>query len=47
MTRYFADTFFYLALLSPGDEAHERAVRLNAKATGPSGHDAVGTHRTC
>ena len=34
MTRYFADTFFYLALLSPRDETHERAVRLNAKVTG-------------
>ena len=26
MTTVFADTFYYIAFLSPSDEAHERAL---------------------
>ncbi len=29
MTRVFADTYFYLAILSPSDSAHERAIELS------------------
>ena len=29
MNACFADSYFYLALLNPGDEAHERARALN------------------
>jgi hypothetical protein len=31
MNRCFADTFYYLALLSERDEAHEQAVDLNSR----------------
>jgi predicted nucleic acid-binding protein len=34
MTRYFADTFYYIALLSDRDEAHEYVVELNKTLTG-------------
>jgi predicted nucleic acid-binding protein len=30
----FADTFYYLALLNPGDAAHERAMALTAQGKG-------------
>ncbi len=34
MTRVFADTFYYLALLNPIDEAHEKAVEFTDRLTG-------------
>lgn len=34
MTRVFADTFYYLALLSPDDEAHERAAEFTDAFSG-------------
>ncbi len=34
MTAVFADTFYYLALLSDSDVAHERAVRLSRSLPG-------------
>ncbi len=34
MTRYFADTFFYLAVLNDRDQAHERALEVNDRLTG-------------
>jgi hypothetical protein len=33
-TRYFADTFYFVALLCPGDEAHARAVDLGNTLSG-------------
>jgi hypothetical protein len=30
MNAYFADTYFFIALLNPHDEAHRRAVEFNA-----------------
>lgn len=35
MTGCFADTFYFLALLSPGDRAHHRAVALTARLPRP------------
>lgn len=35
MTGCFADTFYFLALLSPGDRAHQRAVALTARLPRP------------
>jgi predicted nucleic acid-binding protein len=35
MTPRFADTFYYLALMNPGDQAHARAVALASRLTGP------------
>lgn len=35
MNAYFADTYFYLALLSGADAAHERAVALNRNLAAP------------
>jgi predicted nucleic acid-binding protein len=35
MKTCFADTYFYLALLNPDDEAHEAAVALNRELTTP------------
>jgi predicted nucleic acid-binding protein len=34
MNRYFADTFFYLALLNERDEAHQRVLKLNSELDG-------------
>jgi predicted nucleic acid-binding protein len=34
MTRRFADTFFYLAILNARDAAHERAVALSRSLRG-------------
>lgn len=35
MNRCFADTYYFLALLNPHDEAHERAVEFNASSRRP------------
>ena len=35
MTPYFADTFYYLALLNPRDEAHGRAREITARLDRP------------
>jgi hypothetical protein len=35
MTPLFADTFYYLALMSPSDQAHARAVALARRLAGP------------
>jgi predicted nucleic acid-binding protein len=35
MTAVFADTFYYLALTNPGDQAHPRTLTLAQKMTGP------------
>jgi predicted nucleic acid-binding protein len=35
MTPLFADTFYYLALLSPNDQTHARAVALARRLIGP------------
>jgi len=34
MTTVFADPFYFIALLSPADEAHERAVAFTQKFSG-------------
>jgi predicted nucleic acid-binding protein len=34
MNTTFADTFYYLALLNPGDSAHQRAVAATAQQSG-------------
>jgi predicted nucleic acid-binding protein len=34
MKTVFADTFYYLALLNPGDSAHERAMQVTAELSG-------------
>jgi predicted nucleic acid-binding protein len=34
MNMTFADTFYYLALLNPGDAAHQRALVTTAQRTG-------------
>ena len=34
MNKTFADTFYYLALLNPGDAAHERALALTTDRNG-------------
>jgi hypothetical protein len=34
MTKTFADTFYYLALLNPGDQAHRRALEVTAQRWG-------------
>lgn len=34
MSRVFADTSYYLALLNPVDELHERAAAFTAEFTG-------------
>ncbi len=34
MNMTFADTFYYLALLNPDDEAHERALAVTAERKG-------------
>jgi len=34
MNRYFAETYYYIALLSERDEAHTKAVHLNSRLTG-------------
>jgi uncharacterized protein len=36
MTTYFADTFYYLALLNPGDAAHAKAIECSLNLAGPS-----------
>ena len=33
-TRYFADTFYFIALLCPRDHAHEKALRLGKTLSG-------------
>jgi uncharacterized protein len=35
VTAYFADTFFFLALLNPDDQAHMEAVRWASEPRGP------------
>ncbi len=35
MTPQFADTFYYLALLNPDDQAHARVVALARRSSGP------------
>ncbi len=35
MNAYFADTFYYLALLNPSDEAHEAVLRMTAALDRP------------
>ncbi len=35
MSGCFADTSYYLALLSPDDDAHERAVAVSDEMRGP------------
>ncbi|MCH7871705.1 MAG: type II toxin-antitoxin system VapC family toxin [Planctomycetes bacterium] len=35
MTRYFADSFYYLALLNPRDEAHRRAAEFTREIERP------------
>ena len=35
MTPYFADTFYYLALLNPSDQAHSGVVRVTAALDRP------------
>ena len=34
MTALFADTFYFIALLSPADEAHAKAVAFTRQFTG-------------
>jgi predicted nucleic acid-binding protein len=34
MTAVFADTFYFIALLSPGDESHSKAVEFTRRFTG-------------
>ncbi len=35
MNRCFADTYYFLALLNPHDEANEKAVEFNASSRRP------------
>ena len=35
MNPYFADTFYYLALLNPSDQAHEHSLRVTAALDRP------------
>ncbi len=35
MTPYFADSFYYLALLNPRDEAHQRVAELTQRLNRP------------
>jgi hypothetical protein len=34
MSTYFADTFYFLALLNPDDTAHDRAIDIAARLPG-------------
>ena len=36
MKETFADTFYYLAVLHADDAAHERAMELSGRLTGPT-----------
>lgn len=42
MKALFADTFYYLALLNPADEAHGRAVTASRRLVGPTVTTAWG-----
>ena len=35
MSAVFADAFYFLARLNPGDESHEQAVRVGTQETRP------------
>ncbi len=41
MNKTFADTFYYLALLNPGDSAHQHAVAVTSQQSGTT---LVTTH---
>ena len=46
MKRVFADTHFFIALLSERDEAHQRAIELQQEAVSPR-DEAPASSRAC